>query len=81
MRNQENQELARLNKFISHNSKYSRREADEIIKNGEVSIDGKVVTDLSTRVHPSMTVKINGREIKEDRSKPSTVIIYNKLKG
>lgn len=81
MRNQENQEPVRLNKFISHNSKYSRREADDIIKNGEVSIDGKTVTDLSTRVSHGMKVKINGKEIKEDKSKPSTVIIYNKLKG
>jgi len=75
------QEPVRLNKFISHNSKYSRREADELIKNGEISIDGKVVSDLSTKVTTDMKVEINGREVRVDRSKPSTVIIYNKLKG
>lgn len=81
MRHQEDQEPIRLNKFISHNSKYSRREADDLIKEGNVSIDGKVVTDLSTKVTPSMEVKVNNREIKVDKSKPSTVIMYNKLKG
>ena len=31
-------ELIRLNKFISHNSRFSRREADKLIENGQVSI-------------------------------------------
>jgi len=75
------QEPVRLNKFISHNSKYSRREADELIKNAEVSIDGKVVSDLSTKVTGEEKVEVCGREVRVDRSKPSTVIIYNKLKG
>jgi len=29
----------RLNKYISHNSKYSRREADALIEAGEVTIN------------------------------------------
>ncbi len=41
------EDLVRLNKFLSHNSTYSRREADKIIEEGRVSIDGKVVTNLS----------------------------------
>lgn len=81
MGNQDNQEEIRLNKFISHNSKYSRREADELIKEGKVSIDGKVISNLSTKVTPHTIVNVNGRDIKIDRSKPSTVIVYNKLKG
>ena len=75
------QEPVRLNKFISHNSKYSRREADELIKNKEVSIDGKVVTDLSTKVTKQMQIKVCDKVVRMERSKPSTVIIYNKLKG
>jgi 23S rRNA pseudouridine2605 synthase len=71
----------RLNKFISHNSRFSRREADELIKNGKVSIDGKVIGDLSTKVSYKTIVKVNGRTVKVDYSRPSTVIIYNKLKG
>jgi len=71
----------RLNKFISHNSRFSRREADELIKQGKVSIDGKVIGDLSTKVSPTTVVKVNGRTVKVDYSRASTVIVYNKLKG
>lgn len=73
--------LPRLNKFISHNSKYSRREADKLIEEGEVKIDGKVVTDLSTRVHSSHKVTIGKQIIKEDPNRIYTVIVYNKPKG
>lgn len=71
----------RLNKFISHNSRFSRREADELIKTGKVSIDGKVISDLSTKISPNTIVKVNGRTVKIDYSRASTVIIYNKQKG
>ncbi|MEA2049826.1 MAG: pseudouridine synthase [Campylobacterota bacterium] len=71
----------RLNKFISHNSRFSRREADELIKAGKVSIDGKVIGDLATKVGHKTIVKVNGRTVKVDYSRPSTVIVYNKLKG
>lgn len=81
MKQDQEKELIRLNKFISHNSKYSRREADELIKNGEVSIDKKVIVDLATKVTEDAEVQVKGKTIKVDNSKPSTVIIYNKLKG
>ena len=71
----------RLNKFISHNSRFSRREADELIKAGKVSIDGKVIGDLATKVGFKTIVKVNGRTVKVDFTRASTVIVYNKLKG
>jgi len=77
----EDENKTRLNKFISHNSRFSRREADELIKAGKVSIDGKVIGDLSTKVGFKTIVKVNGRTVKVDFSRPSTVIVYNKLKG
>lgn len=77
----EDEQKTRLNKFISHNSRFSRREADELIKAGKVSIDGKVIGDLSTKVSFKTIVKVNGRTVKVDFSRPSTVIVYNKLKG
>ncbi|MEA3290324.1 MAG: pseudouridine synthase [Campylobacterota bacterium] len=76
---QENQ--MRLNKFISHNSRYSRREADELIKAGKVVIDGKVIGDLATKVGLNTVVKVDGKTVKVDHKRASTVIIYNKLKG
>jgi len=77
----EDEGKTRLNKFISHNSRFSRREADELIKAGKVSIDGKVIGDLATKVGYKTIVKVNGRTVKVDYSRASTVIVYNKLKG
>jgi 23S rRNA pseudouridine2605 synthase len=69
----------RLNKYISHNSKYSRREADQLIKDGKVVIKGKVITDLSTRIGKGDKVYINNRFMHPRQE--FTVIVYNKLKG
>jgi len=74
-------ETTRLNKFISHNSDYSRREADKLIEEGKVSIDGEVVTNLATQVSSEQRVKINTKSIRHDENKMFTVIIYNKPKG
>jgi len=72
-------EKIRLNKMISHNTKYSRREADELIKNGDIKVDGKVVTDLSTKVDFDNKIHIKGRRLyKKDHF---TVIVYHKQKG
>ncbi len=83
MREEENQidEPVRLNKFISHNSNYSRREADKIIEEGRVSVNGKDVTNLSTKVSENDIVRIGKRVIKSDKNRMYTVIIYNKPKG
>lgn len=74
-------EYIRLNKFLSHNSNYSRREADKLIEEGKVFLNGKVVKDLATKVSINDEVKINKRIIKEDKNRIVTVIIYNKPKG
>jgi len=78
---EETVELIRLNKFISHNSNYSRREADKIIEEGRVSINGKVVKNLATKVSVNDEVKIGKKLIKEDKNRIYTVIMYNKPKG
>jgi 23S rRNA pseudouridine2605 synthase len=77
----EDLEETRLNKFLSHNSKYSRREADRLIEEGKVKVNGKVVDNLATKVTINDEVHINKTLIKEDKNKMPTVIIYNKPKG
>jgi 23S rRNA pseudouridine2605 synthase len=72
-------ESTRLNKYISHNSKYSRREADQLIKDGKVKIKGRVVTDLSTRIGKGDKVYINDRFMHPRQE--FTVLVYNKKKG
>jgi 23S rRNA pseudouridine2605 synthase len=66
----------RLNKYISHNSTYSRRDADELIKNGRVKIGNKLITDLATKVEDGDEVYLNGKLLEEKED--YTVVVYHK---
>ncbi len=65
--------------MISHNTRHSRREADKLIQDGLVSVDGEVVTDLSTKVTYANKIKIKDRTLYKKTK--YTVIVYNKQKG
>ena len=70
----------RLNKYIAHHTKHSRREADTIIFNKKVSINGKIVDTPAVQVDDiSDKVILNGSIIKKKDN--YTIIIYNKAKG
>jgi 23S rRNA pseudouridine2605 synthase len=69
----------RLNRYISHNSKYSRREADRLIGDGEVTINRKVVKEFGYMVEDGDFVEVKGRAIK--RRTELTMVVYNKPKG
>lgn len=69
----------RLNKYISHNSKYSRRDSDSLIEAGEVTVNKKVVTEFGYMVEPDDQVTVKGRPVKAKTE--LTVIVYNKPKG
>lgn len=71
----------RLNKYISHNSGYSRREADKLIFEGKVKIDNKVVQNPAIEVEENMKVEIGKRELREKEKGLITAIVYNKPKG
>ncbi len=43
----------RLNKFLANSNICSRREADEFISTGVVSVNGQVVTELGTKIIPA----------------------------
>ncbi len=53
----------RLNRYISNAGVSSRREADDLIKAGLVSINGDVVTELGTKVKAGDIVKFNGQKL------------------
>jgi len=69
----------RLNKYISHNTKYSRREADKLIEEGEVTLNKKVLKDFAYEVQEDDYISVRGRQVKE--SKELTIIVYSKPKG
>lgn len=60
------QELKRLNKFISETGYCSRREADKLIGEGRVTLNG-AVPEMGTKVSPDDEVRIDGRLISEKR--------------
>ncbi len=74
-----NEDGIRLNKYLSHNTKNSRREADELIKNGHIKIKGKVITDMGTKVQKGDKVYLKGRFVHPKNE--FTVLVYHKEKG
>lgn len=70
-------ELIRLNKYLASTGICSRREADEFIRAGLVTINGKLVTELGVKVSPGDVVKYNGETLKEEKK---VYILMNKPK-
>ena len=69
----------RINKYISQTGACSRRKAEEYIKEGIVTVNDAVVTDLATQISENDIVKLNGHVIK-----PQEEMVYymlNKPKG
>jgi 23S rRNA pseudouridine2605 synthase len=70
-------ELIRLNKYLASTGICSRREADELITAGLVSINGKLITELGVKVSPGDQVKYNGETLREEKK---VYILLNKPK-
>lgn len=68
----------RLNKFIANSGVCSRRDADALIENGEITVNGKVVTSLGTIISKDDVVKHNGKKLDAERK---VYILMNKAKG
>lgn len=60
----------RLNKYLALNSGLSRRQADELIERGYVTVNG-AVAQLGSQVRPGDTVLVKGKEVE-----PDTAYIY-----
>jgi 23S rRNA pseudouridine2605 synthase len=69
--------LLRLNKYLAMAGICSRREADTFIEQGMVSVNGKVVTELGTKVKPNDVVEYAGEKIKAEALR---YILLNKPK-
>ena len=70
----------RLNKYISHNTKYSRREADRLIEAGEVTLNKTPLQDFAYEVQEEDRIFVKGMLLRE-KSNELTIIVYNKPKG
>ena len=67
----------RLNKYIANSGICSRREADDFITAGLVSVNGVTITELGTRVYPKDVVRFNDERIKGEAK---VYIVMNKPK-
>ena len=70
-------EPIRLNKFLANAGICSRREADEFITAGVVSVNGEVVTELGTKIKRTDEVKFHDEPVSIERK---TYILLNKPK-
>jgi 23S rRNA pseudouridine2605 synthase len=67
----------RLNKYIAAAGICSRREADDLITAGLITVNGKSVTLLGSKVNPDDEVKYNGERIRTERK---VYLVLNKPK-
>ena len=69
----------RLNKFIANSGVCSRREADNFILAGVVTVNGEVITELGTKVNINTDdIRFNGERLKGEEK---VYIVMNKPKG
>lgn len=68
----------RLNKFIAHAGFCSRRDADEYISSGKVTVNGKIVTEMGIKIKPTAKVIVDGQLVSLE---PFIYILLNKDKN
>ena len=69
----------RLQKFLAEAGVASRRKCEELIAQGKVEINGQIVTAQGTKVTGEETIKVDGREIRQEQKK--VYILLNKPVG
>ncbi len=75
----ENKEgLTRLNKHIANSGMGSRREADEMIKKGLISVNGVTITEMGFKVKPGDVVRYEDKVLKAENP---VYVLLNKPKG
>lgn len=69
----------RINQYLAHSGLCSRRKAEDLIKNGEIMLNGNVVQSLATNVLDGDKVEYAGKQVKLE----SQFVYYmlNKPKG
>jgi len=69
--------LIRLNKFLANAGVCSRREADKLIESGVVTVNGKIVTELGTKVSRTDKVMFGDQTLKPEKLR---YVLLNKPK-
>ena len=67
----------RLNRFIANSGVCSRREADQLIKNGAITVNGQIVTEMGIKVKPGDVVMYGTQKLINEKK---VYILLNKPK-
>lgn len=70
--------LVRLNKYVANAGICSRREADTYIAAGNVTVNGKVVTEMGYKVSPGDEVRFDGKLLQREKKE---YVLLNKPKN
>lgn len=71
--------MERLQRILASRGVASRRAAEQMIREGRVSVDGRVVTELGTKADPVRSdIRIDGNLLRRQRSR---YILLNKPRG
>lgn len=68
----------RINQFIAHAGVSSRRKAEDLIKSGQVKVNGSKLTDLTYQVTGNDLVEVNGQQL---RNEEYVYFMLNKPRG
>ena len=71
--------MERLQKVIASSGFTSRRKAEELIKNGKVSVNGEVIRELGTKVSYNDSIVVDGVLLKKETNKE--YYLLNKPRG
>lgn len=69
----------RVQKLIANAGVCSRREAEKLIEDGKVRVNGKTI-ELGSKAHPSDAIFVNNKPLQFSQEKPTTLVL-NKPKG
>lgn len=74
-----NKSAIRLNRFVAMAGIASRRDADELIRQGEISVNGFVVDDLSFMVNPQKDIVIYRGQILKPEKKKIYILLHKPM--
>ena len=75
---QEAADTIRLNRYVANAGVCSRREADQLIAEGLVTVNGNVVTEMGYKVRPEDEVRYNGKRLQTEKK---VYVLLNKPRG
>ena len=72
--------LERLQKFMARAGVASRRQSEDLIREGRVTVNGRVVTELGTKIDPARDqVRVDGQHVR--LAQQHVYIVLNKPRG